>query len=249
MERKRYIKEVYSKWWPDARKKQYGFLEYDKNLCDYICQHVPGGSKLLEVAIGTGYPIADYLQKAGYVIHGIDLSPDLIEQCRKLNPNIKCKVGDAENLEYEDNYFNATYCFHSTWHFPDLNKTIDEMVRVTCPGGMIIFDVLNRSNSEIEAAHQKNIARGKGIKRAVTFIRNFIGMILGKRAFNWHFLFHYVVHEVPIYPQDVLQHLRDKGINGVEVMVRQADGTISAADNPGPLPDFPRLVFVIKRNG
>jgi ubiquinone/menaquinone biosynthesis C-methylase UbiE len=249
MERKRYIKEVYAKAWPAARKDFYGFMEYDKNLCRYLEENVPPGGKILEVAIGNGYPIADFLQKAGYQVHGIDISRYLIEECGKLNPAIIAKVGDAEALEYEDNGFDATYCFHSTWYFPDLNRVIDEMFRVTRPGGRVVFDIQNRNNIQIERAYRDNLARGKGVKRVVKFLRDLASMVLRRRAFSWHFLFHYVVHEVPTYPEDILQHLQDKGLDGVEVMVWHEDDTISLADEPGPLADFPRLVFVIKKNG
>lgn len=131
MDRKTYMREVYSKSWISAREEIYGFLEYDKNLCNYICKHVPEAGKLLEVAIGTGYPFADFFQKAEYSVQGIDISPKLIEKCRQLYPKINCKVGDAEDLDYPDDFFDCVYCFHSTWYFPNLNKAIDEMLRVT----------------------------------------------------------------------------------------------------------------------
>ena len=41
MDRKAYMKNIYSKYWIDARERKYGFLEYDKNLCHYICNNVP----------------------------------------------------------------------------------------------------------------------------------------------------------------------------------------------------------------
>ena len=33
-----------------------------------------------------------------------------------------------ENIQFEDNYFDCTYCFASSWYFPDLYKSIDEML-------------------------------------------------------------------------------------------------------------------------
>jgi len=76
------------------------------------------------------------------MVHVIDIAPTLIDKCKQLNPDIKCKVGDAEDLEYPDNYFHLTYCFHSTWYFPRLNKAIDEMLRVTRSGGKKILQKL-----------------------------------------------------------------------------------------------------------
>lgn len=244
-----YITEVWAKSYPKRRKKDFGFMDYDKNLCNYIIHNTPKGSTLLEVAIGTGYPLADFLQKSGYVIHGIDISPNLIEKCRELNPNIMCKIGNAEALEYEDNYFDNTYCFHSTWYFADLNKAIDEMIRVTRPGGMVIFDIANRNNGVIEAGYQRNLAREKekGIRRFITFAKGMANVILRRRTFNWHFLLHYTVSEFPTYPEDIYQHLSETGIANFQVMVTEKDNSLHAANKPGPFKDFGRLVFVVRK--
>ena len=40
MDRKTYMKNIYSKYWAYAREQKYGFLEHDKNLCNYICKNV-----------------------------------------------------------------------------------------------------------------------------------------------------------------------------------------------------------------
>ncbi len=135
MDRKTYIKKVYAGFWLNAREEIYGFPEYDKCLCNYISKEVKKGGGLLEVAIGTGYPFADYFEKNGYQVYGIDIAPKLINKCRKLNPRIISEVGDAESLRYADESFDCSYCFHSTWLFPNVNKVINEMIRVTRQGG------------------------------------------------------------------------------------------------------------------
>jgi len=56
MDRKKYIKEIYSRYWLNARERIYWFSEYDKNLCRHIHEHIPKGWKILDVGIGTGYP-------------------------------------------------------------------------------------------------------------------------------------------------------------------------------------------------
>src|SRR5215813_1365402 len=97
----------------DARDKIYGFMPYDRQLCEYVSAQVARADgrsassraetgTLLEVAIGTGYPIANHLQLAGHDVHGVDISPALVRRCRELNPAILAKVGDAENFDYPD---------------------------------------------------------------------------------------------------------------------------------------------------
>src|SRR5690242_8755206 len=139
MDRKEFMRSVYSGYWLGARDKIYGFMAYDRQLCEYVSAQVAGQGTVLEVAIGTGYPIADYLQQAGHEVHGVDISPELVDRCHELNPAIQAKVGDAENLDYPDATFDVTYCFHSTWYFPNLARAIGEMVRVTKPGGSVLL--------------------------------------------------------------------------------------------------------------
>jgi len=42
------MKNIYSKYWAYARERKYGFLEYDKNLCNYICKIVPKEENILD---------------------------------------------------------------------------------------------------------------------------------------------------------------------------------------------------------
>lgn len=244
MDRKTYIRDVYSKYWITAREKIYGFTEYDKNLCNYLCEYVPNGGKVLEVAIGTGYPFGDFFQKAGYLTYGIDISPALIEKCQQINPNIKSKVGDAEDLDYLDNYFDCTYCFHSTWYFPDLNKAIDEMLRVTRPGGLVMFDIQNRNNKEIDSCYQKQLSESKGLRRIIRYGKNIVARVILHHGTP---IWCSVIHEVPTYPESIYRHLKDRQVTNFKVMVEKNDESIEVKDGYDSFKDYGRLVFVVRK--
>jgi ubiquinone/menaquinone biosynthesis C-methylase UbiE len=247
MDRKTYTKDVYSKYWLNAREKKYGFLTYDRNLCDLICDLFPEkkGKKLLEAAIGTGYPFADFFQKKGFLVYGIDISPRLIEKCNKLYPRIDAKVGDVEDLEFPDNYFDLTYCFHSTWLFPDLNKAIDEMLRVTKENGAILFDIQNRCNEEIERAYKKLVKGTIGIGRVKTYAKNIAKIVLRKGTPDWHF----VIHQVPTHPEDVCNYLKECNItNTFQILARKEDETLEKTTGGSLLEQYDRLIFFITKN-
>ncbi len=245
MDRKRYMREVYPSFWLTARQNIYGFLQYDRYLCEFITCRVTKGSKLLEVAVGTGYPFADYLQKAGYYIHGIDIAPVLIEECRKLNPDIDSRIGDAENLGYENGFFDCTYCFHSTWYFPDLEKAISEMLRVTRSRGLVMFDIQNRHHPVIKKAYRNNVLLNR---RIIRYPLNIARVIFhrGIPIWNWNA----EVSQVPAYPGNVLGYLKDLGVaeSQIQILARQEDQSIVALDETErdrTFTDYDRLVFVI----
>lgn len=245
MDRTTYIKKVYPKYWLTARERKYGFLEYDKNLCNLVLNLIgqPSNDKtLIEVAIGTGYPFADYFASKGYSVHGIDISQDLIEKSKRLYPDIKCKVGDAEHLDYPDDNFDFVYCFHSTWLFPNLAKAVDEMLRVAKPSGYVAFDIMNRNNNKIQNTYAKNVRENTGMGRIWKITKNIAKVILRRRTIDWHF----VVYETPTYPEGFYGHLRTHSkVRDFSVFTRNQDGSLLEQKEVGPLPDWDRIVFVI----
>ena len=238
MDRKHFMREVYSHYWLRARETKYGFMDYDRRLCEMISGRAPEQGKLLEVAIGTGNPVADTLQKQGFEIHAIDISPALVEKCLATNPAIHAKVGDAENLDYAEGEFDAAYSFHSTWYFPDLTRVIDEMLRVTRPGGFIAFDIQNRANPEIAAEYdrRRELVRPGLAPRLNLHARNVAKVILRRGNPNWHGL----VYEVPTDPAMLHAHLADRSYQVLDHDLNELPGRQS-------FPDHARLVFVVEK--
>jgi len=243
MDRKTFMRDVYSNYWITAREKIYGFSKYDQCLCDYICKQIPRDEKILEVAIGTGYPFADYFQRNGYSLYGVDISPLLVEKCHSLNPNIQCKVGDAEKLEYPNQYFGLVYCFHSTWYFPNLEKAIDEMLRVTHLGGIVMFDVQNLHNKEVRNSYNTILSQNTFTKTVIRCIKNSLKLVLRRGPIVWGF----VVHETPTFSKNICTFLRKKGVKEFFVLAMNADGMFETRNEFDFFEDFPRLVFVIRK--
>lgn len=96
---------------------------------------------LLDVGCGTGpmiqllcgkYPDKHYT--------GIDITPKMIETANaKRLPNTVFKVGDSENLPFEDNSFDTVICSNSFHHYPNPQKFFDGVHRVLKNGGRLIL--------------------------------------------------------------------------------------------------------------
>lgn len=101
--------------------------------------------KVLEVSAGTGKDselIASRLNTNGHLFC-LDISPDMLrfakERTKKHDTKVDVICGTACDLPFEDNSFDALYCFAGVGHFPDLPKGLKEMARVVKPGGKVVF--------------------------------------------------------------------------------------------------------------
>ena len=96
---------------------------------------------VLDVGCGTGAVIELLHEKyhdAHYV--GLDLTPDMIAvaQAKSLN-GCEFVVGDAEDLPFPANSFDAVLSSNSFHHYPNPEKFFAGVARVLRPGGRLIL--------------------------------------------------------------------------------------------------------------
>lgn len=99
---------------------------------------------VLDVGCGTGF-FSILLSKMGHEVTGIDLTPEMIEKGRQLaaEENASCKllVMDAEQLDFDDESFDAVISRNLTWTLPNPEKAYAEWLRVLKKGGILLnFD-------------------------------------------------------------------------------------------------------------
>ncbi len=105
-------------------------------------------SKILEVGIGAGTDFTQWV-RSGAKSYGIDLTQEAIDHAEaKLNlyglKAAEIRVADAEKLPYESHSFDLVYSWGVIHHSPDTQKCLEEIVRVTKPGGTIKIMIYNR---------------------------------------------------------------------------------------------------------
>lgn len=154
--RKRPQEEIFGSfdWWDQGC-----FLgQMTGDRCDYIeaCVNRVFGKgalaqqEILEVGCGGGL-ICEELARRQAVMVGIDPSAGALATARKhaqemgLAENIHYEQGYGEALPYADGSFSAIVCFDVLEHVQNLPATIKEVARVLAPGGIFVFDTINRT--------------------------------------------------------------------------------------------------------
>ncbi|MEO0506068.1 MAG: bifunctional demethylmenaquinone methyltransferase/2-methoxy-6-polyprenyl-1,4-benzoquinol methylase UbiE [Bacteroidota bacterium] len=100
---------------------------------------------ILDIATGTG-DLAIAMTKTGATkIVGLDISPGMLEvgkhkvADKKLDETISMVVGDSENLDFEDNSFDAVTVAFGVRNFENLEVGLKEIHRVLKPEGSLVI--------------------------------------------------------------------------------------------------------------
>ena len=249
-ERKEYMRNTYSQFWSLIRIKL-GVEQYDKDLINELSKRIKNG-KILEVGIGDGFPYSNVLDEMAYEVYGIDISLTHVDMVKESLPNINVCVGDAEDLEFQDNFFDIVFCFRSTWYFPNLIKSISEMLRVVKNDGLIMFDIQN-INHPIHLKIMKEQLRRKNsyiYEISTRLIKNLTKLIIRPIKFfpmHWTLKEHIVVG-TPTDPSSINLYLsKENNINYKIYGVNWGDSfcTLEEIKTTKDFDRFDRLVYKI----
>jgi demethylmenaquinone methyltransferase/2-methoxy-6-polyprenyl-1,4-benzoquinol methylase len=95
------------------------------------------GSRALDVATGTG-DLAIALAGRGAEVIGSDFAERMLQIARGKAPGIRFEQGNALELPYEADSFDAATVGFGARNFSDLDRGLSEMARVVRPGGRVV---------------------------------------------------------------------------------------------------------------
>ncbi|MCP9487343.1 MAG: class I SAM-dependent methyltransferase [Gaiellaceae bacterium MAG52_C11] len=96
--------------------------------------------RVLEVGCGPG-EAAERIAASGVEVEALDISERMVELTRARGVN--ARVGDVQELPFEDESFDAALAGWMLYHVPDVERGVAELARVLRPGGRLVA-VTNR---------------------------------------------------------------------------------------------------------
>lgn len=124
------------------------FAQWAPLLVDAI--GVSPGQSVLDVACGTGIlarTAADQVGSTGSVV-GVDLNEGMLTVARKLRPDLEWHQGDAADLPFPNDTFDAVLCQSALMFFSDATGALREMGRVCKPDGKVGVQVYSSLDAQ-----------------------------------------------------------------------------------------------------
>jgi 2-polyprenyl-6-hydroxyphenyl methylase / 3-demethylubiquinone-9 3-methyltransferase len=112
---------------------------------------LPGGRvrrRLLDIGSGGGF-LAEEFCRLGFAVTGVDLSEVSVRTAHAHAAagglDIDYRTGAGEQLPVEDAAFDVACCSDVLEHVDDVDRVLAETARALKPGGLYLFDTLNRT--------------------------------------------------------------------------------------------------------
>ncbi len=107
----------------------------------FLLPHLNSSMRLLDIGCGPATITCDLARHVSEVV-GVEPVADVLETARanaasRGVTNATFKVGSVYELDFEDDSFDAAYAHQVLQHLSDPVAAIEEMVRVTKPGGVV----------------------------------------------------------------------------------------------------------------
>ena len=106
------------------------------------------GKAVLDLGCAGGF-MAEAIAQRGANVTGIDPAADAVDAARRhaagAGLSIRYDTGVGEALPYPDASFDAVVCVDVLEHVSDLTRVLAEIARTLRPGGMFLFDTINRN--------------------------------------------------------------------------------------------------------
>lgn len=138
------VKEKIREYW-DSRCTSYdrspGHVALPELWKEFLSKLFERKMRVLDVGTGTGF-IALLLAELGHEVVGVDISEGMLkvarDKAKKAGVDVEFMQGDAEELPFDDESFDAVISRHLLWTLPNPKRAVEEWARVVRGRGKVI---------------------------------------------------------------------------------------------------------------
>jgi ubiquinone/menaquinone biosynthesis C-methylase UbiE len=137
------IRQDYDRVADEYTRHIYSELQHkplDRELLTHLARRLEGKGEICDIGCGPGH-VARFLRDAGANVFGLDLSAGMLEQARRLNPDITFRQGNMLALDLADASLAGIVAFYAVVNLPraSLPQAFREMARVLQPDGILLL--------------------------------------------------------------------------------------------------------------
>jgi SAM-dependent methyltransferase len=112
---------------------------FDRKLLDRFAAMFDAEDTICDMGCGPGH-VARYLHDRGVRVIGVDLSPQMVNQARLLNPGLDFRQGDMMSLDVGGESWAGIVLLYSIIHIPraEVVRALRELRRCLRPGGRLL---------------------------------------------------------------------------------------------------------------
>lgn len=197
-------------------------LRWRRNVLKLVSENNP--RNILDIATGTADMPILFSKSGAKQIIGVDISQGMLDvgvkkvEKKNLQEIIHLELGDAENLKYEDNSFDAVTVCYGIRNFEDLEQGLKEILRVLKPGGKFVI---------LETSTPAKFPFKQGYFLYTKRIMPLVGKLFSKDKKAYSYLSESAIH-FP-YGAELKKILEEIGFNNVKC-IPQAQGISTIYD-------------------
>lgn len=95
--------------------------------------------KILDLGCGTAYLLSEIKKQIDCDACGLDISKEMLKAAKNNLEDCQYKLGDSENIPWDDDSFDLVLCSASFHHYPNPEKVLNEIRRVLKNNGILVL--------------------------------------------------------------------------------------------------------------
>jgi SAM-dependent methyltransferase len=109
-----------------------------RRLLELVLRHL-GSTRPRALDVGCGVGLVDRHLSSAFELHGVDVSPAMVERARAANPGVEYAVSESRSLPHDDGAFDLAFAVCVLHHVEPADRLplLGEMRRVARPGGLV----------------------------------------------------------------------------------------------------------------